>query len=79
MAKDKRKYADRAVYLIKAVDKRRKKIRGMALGIRAGSVLFVVIISVFRLLNFIIWILIRKILEFPRKGIREAGSELSKN
>ena len=31
MAKDKRKYADRAEYMKKAVDKRRKMIRGMAI------------------------------------------------
>ena len=31
MAKDKRKYADRAEYLKRAVDKRRKEIRKMAL------------------------------------------------
>jgi len=37
MAKDKRKYADRAEYLKKAVDKRRKMIRRMAIEYRGGK------------------------------------------
>ena len=37
MAKDKRKYADRAEYLKKAVDKRRKLIRKMAIEYKAGK------------------------------------------
>lgn len=37
MAKDKRKYADRAEYLKKAVDKRRKKIRKMAVEHKGGK------------------------------------------
>lgn len=34
---DKRKYADRAKYLIKAVSKRRKKIREMAIKYKGGK------------------------------------------
>ena len=37
MAKDKRKYADRAEYLKKAVSKRRKEIRKMALEYSGGK------------------------------------------
>ena len=37
MAKDKRKYADRAEYLKKAVDKRRKTIRKMAIEYKGGK------------------------------------------
>jgi len=36
MAKDKRKYADRAEYLKRAVDKRRKMIRKMAIEYKGG-------------------------------------------
>jgi len=36
MAKDKRKYADRAEYFKKAVDKRRKMIRKMAIKYKGG-------------------------------------------
>ena len=36
MAKDKRKYVDRAEYLKKAVDKRRKAIRKMAIEYKGG-------------------------------------------
>lgn len=37
MAKDKRKYSDRAEYLKKAVDKRRKQIRQMSLDYKGGK------------------------------------------
>jgi 5-methylcytosine-specific restriction endonuclease McrA len=37
MAKDKRKYTDRAEYLKKAVDKRRKTIRKMAIEYKGGK------------------------------------------
>jgi len=37
MATDKRKYSDRAKYLIKAVAKRRKKIREMAVDYKGGK------------------------------------------
>lgn len=37
MAKEKRKYADRAEYLKKAVDKRRKMIRRMAMEYKGGK------------------------------------------
>ena len=37
MAKDKRKYADRAEYLKRAVDKRRKMIRKMAIEYKGGK------------------------------------------
>ncbi len=37
MAKDKRKYADRAEYLKKAVDKRRKEIRKKAIEYKNGK------------------------------------------
>jgi hypothetical protein len=36
MAKDKRKYADRAAYIKQAVIKRRKKIREMAVVYKGG-------------------------------------------
>ena len=39
MAKDKRKYADRTTYLIKAVNKRRKKIRSMSIAYKGGRCL----------------------------------------
>ena len=37
MTKDKRKYRDRAEYLKQAVDKRRKKMRSMAIGYKGGK------------------------------------------
>ncbi len=37
MPKDKRKYSDRAEYLKKAVDKRRKQIRQMSLDYKGGK------------------------------------------
>jgi 5-methylcytosine-specific restriction endonuclease McrA len=37
MGKDKRKYADRAAYLKKAVDKRRKDLRQLALDYKGGE------------------------------------------
>jgi len=36
MGRDKRRYADRAAYMVKAVDKRRKKIRTMSIDYKGG-------------------------------------------
>jgi len=44
--KEKRKYADRAEYIKKAVSKRRRKIRDMAVEYKGGKCIFVDITNV---------------------------------
>ncbi|MBU0546502.1 hypothetical protein KKA13_04605 [Patescibacteria group bacterium] len=79
MGREKRRYADRAAYMVKAVDKRRKKFVRCQSIIRADHAQFVDMVDAIMRLSFIIEIQVRKILASQRRAIPEAGKKLKPN